>query len=308
MVWYAFENADEAAKRTRELLLPFDWRLWARIAVMALFVGGFTAPSFGSGDIGGFDGGLQQFDPGASLNPQFWTGSIPEAVLLMILAGFAVVSIFGVLRSVFGFVFYQSLMDNEVRIRSNFRKHLWKGFKLFVFELSALLVLFSIGLALFLPIYLSPVFILIAVLAGLPLLLVSGVFFQFTTDFIPLFMIENDQGVLESWKDLYSLALDEWRQLGLYFIVKLVLGAVIEIVIASVSFLMLLLMVVPVGAVSFLLYLVFKPLALIPVVVAALTLVFIVLYFLRGPATTFLRYYSLLVYDDVTQEESVLNS
>jgi hypothetical protein len=155
------------------------------------------------------------------------------------------------------------------------------------------------------PIAVSPFFFIATFLLGIPLVIVAVIFFQFTTDFIPLYMIENDQGVIASWRQLYNAIIDEWRQLGLYLVVKIALGLMAQIAIGTAALLLGLLLIIPVGVPVFILYLVFPPLAIVAGLIGFVAWILGILYFLNGPATTFFRYYSLLVYNDITQVEEV---
>ncbi|WEL23157.1 DUF7544 domain-containing protein [Candidatus Nanohalovita haloferacivicina] len=324
MGWYALEEVEEAAKRTRELLLPFDWRLWARIAIMAFFVGGFTFPGFGGNYAGSPDSGMHDQDMAA--NTDFGLANIDgpglpdmrvelanvdglgltNIVLLGIIFGVLGIGLlFGVLRSVFGFVYYQSLLDDDVRIRSNFVKHFFKGLKLFVFEVSAVFAFLAIGGLLVLPVFVNPFFAIFTILFAIPLIMAAAVFFQLTTDFIPLLMIDSDRGVMASWAKLYDMIVDEWRQVGLYVIAKVVLGVLFQIAVASAGLLLGLLLILPIGLVALVFYWIAQPLAIVAAVAGIILWLASVIYFLNGPATTFFRYYSILVYDDLTQEEAV---
>ena len=311
MSWYALEEIEEAAKRTRELLLPFDWRLWAKIAVMAFFVGGASFP----GMIPGTGGAGPEPGQGHGMGVHADMGhvsmqSVSDAgfgafALLVAAAVIGVVLVFGVLKAVFEFVYYQSLIDDNVRIRRNFVEHFTKGLRLFVFEIVSVILFLILFVVLIAPVAVSPLFLIATVLLGIPLTILAIIFFQFTTDFIPLYMLEKDQGVIASWKQLYNAIIDEWRQLGLYLAVKLALGVMAQIAIGTAALLLGLLLIIPVGVPVFLLYLFFPPLAIVAGLIGLIAWILGILYFLNGPATTFFRYYSLMVYNDVTQVEEV---
>ena len=311
MSWYALQEIEEAAKRTRELLLPFDWKLWAKIAVMAFFVGGASFPGLipgtgGAGPEPGQSHGMGFHADIGHMNMQ----SVSDAgfgalALLFVVAVAGLVLVFGVLKAVFEFVYYQSLIDDTVRIRRNFVEHFTKGLRLFLFELGSAVIFLILFTALVAPIAVSPLFLIATFLLGIPLAILAIVFFQFTTDFIPLYMIEKNQGVIASWRQLYNAMLDEWRQLGLYLVVKIALGLMAQIAIGTAALLLGLLLIIPVGVPVFLLYLVFPPLAVVAGVIGFVAWILGILYFLNGPATTFFRYYSLLVYNDITQVEEV---
>lgn len=311
MSWYALEEIEEAAKRTRELLLPFNRKLWAKIAVMAFFVGGASFPGLipgtgGSGPEPGQGHGMGFHADMGHMSMQSVSDAGFGAFALMFAAAIiSLVLVFGVLKAVFEFVYYQSLIDDKVRIRRNFVEHFTKGLRLFLFELGSAVIFLILFAALIAPIAVSPLFLIATVLLGIPLALLAIVFFQFTTDFIPLYMIEKEQGVIKSWKQLYNTVIDEWRQLGLYLVVKIALGLMAQIAIGTAAILLGLLLIIPVGLPVFALYLVFPPLAIVAGLIGLIVWLLGILYFLNGPATTFFRYYSLLIYNDITQVEDV---
>ena len=312
MSWHALEEIEEAAKRTRELLLPFDWKLWAKIAVMAFFVGGASFPGLvpGTGGAGPEPGQSHGMGFHGDIGQSIGIQSVSDAgfgalALLFVVAVAGLVLVFGVLKAVFEFVYYQSLIDDNVRIRKNFVEHFTKGLRLFLFEIVSVIIFMILFVALIAPIAVSPLFFVATFLLGIPLVIVAVIFFQFTTDFIPLYMIENDQGVIASWRQLYNAIIDEWRQLGLYLVVKIALGLMAQIAIGTAALLLGLLLIIPVGVPVFILYLVFPPLAIVAGLIGFVAWILGILYFLNGPATTFFRYYSLLVYNDITQVEEV---
>lgn len=312
MSWYALEEIEEAAKRTRELLLPFDWKLWVKIAVMAFFVGGASFPGMipGMGGAGPEPGQGHGMGFHADLSNGMGMHSLIDVgvgafALIFAVVVISLVLVFGVLKAVFEFVYYQSLIDDNVRIRGNFVEHFTKGLRLFLFEIVTAIIFLILFAALIAPITVSPFFLIATILLGIPLAILAVVFFQFTTDFIPLYMIEKEQGVVKSWKQLYNTIIDEWRQLALYLVVKMALGVMAQIAIGTAALILGLLLIIPVGLALFVLYLVFPPLAIVAGLIGFIAWMLAILYFLNGPATTFFRYYSLLVYNDITQVEEV---
>lgn len=311
MVWHALIEIEEAAKKTRELILPFDWKLWAKIAVMAFFVGGASFPGFFTGgDISSEPG--QSFDPGTEMSGDVNFQSVGDLgvgafIIAVAAAVIGLVLVFGVLKAVFEFVYYQSLIDDDIRIRENFVEHFTNGLRLFIFEIASLLAFMTLFAVILLPIAISPLFLISAVILGIPMILLMIVFYQFTTDFIPLYMIEEGLGVIASWRKLYQAIIDEWRQLGLYIIVKIALGVMAQIAIGTGALLIGLLLIIPVGLPVFLLYLISPLLAVLAGLLGVVIWALAILYLLNGPATTFFRYYTLLVYNDLTQVENAEN-
>ncbi len=311
MGWHAVEAIDAAVTETKELLLPFDWWLWAKVAVIVFFVSGFNAPS-GEGVsalTGGTTGGehaLDQPHPEGGVSP---TGmvTVPTveavAVILAVLLG----AVFVILGAVFRFVFYQSLLDRRVRIRANVSRHFWNGIQLLagmaVLALVGLLTLVigvaagRIGVAV-----LHPVVILPVVLLVLPLLLLVVVALQLTREFVPLMMIDRRMNIFQAWKTLYPVVRREWRETAAYIVVRFLLGLGIGIVVGIASLLVLLVFIIPVIAIY---YAVGGITVLVGVFggVAALFWLVITLYAVRVPAETYLQYYTILVFQGIMSEQ-----
>lgn len=306
MSWYALEAIDEAVEETKELLLPFDAWMWAKLAVLVLFTSGFGIPSNlpmpDSGDRTQYSGydtspyGTEVLDSVDvpvtgmasavdSLGPAAYGAGL--LVLLLFIALMAV-------STIFVFVYYKSLLDKEVAIRRNFRAYLGEGLRLFVFYSGVLVTLLLFAVGALMIAQANPTAVLLAMLAAIPAFIVLVVFLQLTLQFIPLIMIDKDVALIPAWQIFYDKLQEEWKQIGLYVIGWFVLKFAVGILVMLAS-LPLLLVAIPVIVVVILLDLSQAAMIAIAVVgvVAALVLI---LYFLRVPAQTYLRYYTILVY------------
>ena len=304
MSWYAIEEIDNAVERTKGFLLPFNWKKWAQIAVIAFFAGAasFNMPT-GFGDIStDNDETVQDYD--GSFDDIGPTLGVSQAFIVFVAVLFAgLVAFFGIISKVFQFIYYQSLLDDNIKIVSDFKKHLYNGAKLFLFELAGIIA-FAVPIILLIAlIFVEPVLAVFTVLLGIPLFLVGVVFLQFTNEFIPLLVIEREQGILTSWSQMLDYIKDEWSQLGLYVIVRFFLGIAVQIIFGVMALMTLLIFAIPLGIVAVIFYLLMPILGLIAGIMGLIVWVLALFYFVNVPLGTFFKYYSILVYDDFTQVE-----
>lgn len=310
MTWYALDALDRAVEETKDLLFPFDWKLWAKLAVIVFFVSGVNMPNNmpslpgddTSSDMGEFS---DPTGPGLLSDSAAMTGfasAVPQsspvfAVVLLLL--FVVGIAFMVASSVFEFVYYRSLIDKEVVLRDNFMTHLEEGLRLFGFRIGVAIVLllgalplaamFTAG---------SQALMVTAVLIAIPVFLAFVLFMFLTSQFIPLVMMEHELSVIAAWRRFYGTLQDEWKQAGLYVVIWIVLNIAIAILIGFAS-LLLLLPLAPFAIAFFFLGLP-EAVGIIFVILGAVVWFVLSLYALRVPTQTYLRYYTLLVYNDLT--------
>ncbi|WP_232688529.1 DUF7544 domain-containing protein [Halobacterium zhouii] len=306
MSWYAVRALDEALSETRSMLLPFDLGVWVRLAFISLFAGLSTPQvpsmnwSFGPTD---FDGaGPGAFDPGAG-GVMAGESALVAAVLLFVAAVVVVGVLFLLVGAVMEFVLVSVLRSRAVRILRPFRAQVWNGVRLFGFRV----VVGVVGLVAFatvaVPAALAAVTAtplwLLALVVTIPLLVVVAVLaalaLEFTTAFVVPLMDEHDDGVFAGWRRLWPTLRAEWKQFGVYVLVKVVLlvgaGFVTGLAVAIVAVPLVLL----VGAVGYLGSLAVPNVAA-PVVVALVAATVVALVALAAvsvPIMTFLRYHSL---------------
>lgn len=310
MAWYAVEEIDEAIDQTKDLLFPFDLKTWAVLAVIVFFAGGsgFNAPSSfqDSSNYGNDYGsstntmGVQDALTGNPVTGLSHASTSDGALVLVALLVAAVVILFGWLSSVFTFVMYQSLLDKEPRVRGNFGDNTGRGARLFGFQLGLFVLLMLLLAVMFLPMGVNPLFGVFSVLLLLPVLVVFIIFMQFTREFIPLKMMETDQGVIASWKEFFPTLRAEWRQALVYVLVKLALGIAVGIISLIGALVLLVAFLIPFGILGMLFYLIAEWLVVIPLVVGALTWFVALLVLVQVPVQTFLYYYKILVFHDLT--------
>lgn len=314
MGWYALEEIQNALDDTKELLLPFNWKTWAKIAFIAVFLGGsglsnIPTPSGnyqeGGGETGtSYSAPMESFSQGQFVPEAITgmaTGTGQTAILLAALAIVVpLVLVLMLIGSVFKFVFYQSLMDKDVQIRKNVDRHFGKGLRFLGANLVILFfMLLGLG-AMTLMFVASPVVGALALIAALPVLILVGFALRLFNDFVPLKMMDEDSGVVEAVREFSNDVRKEWKQLAVYILVSIGLG--IGVGLFSIMGMMVigLLVLIPFAITGYLASLVAEALLAVVVIAGVLLWFGLVLYFVSGPVTTFIHYYVIRVYHRVT--------
>ncbi|SFG03521.1 hypothetical protein SAMN04488063_1209 [Halopelagius inordinatus] len=324
MSWNAVDALSDARTATESLLLPFDARTWAKLALVVFFVGTGTNASVttnGSGSASSGTGGSgvpfgSDVDLGA-FSPNEVLSALGGVSALRIAAGIALIFallfvLHSFLAAVFEFVFVVGVADRDVRIRGPFRSHLGDGARLFAFRLllgvaafslfavpvaAALLGAVSLGPELFLVVI--PVF-LVGVVVALLVALVLGL----TRDFVVPAMLVEDCGVLAGWRRVLPTMRAEWEEFALYVVVRFGLGILVGAVMAVALALVALVVAVPFVLLGGALFLAFSPLSgalsVGSVLLGAVVFLYVVALAVAGlfvsvPVAVYFRYYSLLL-------------
>lgn len=320
MSWYAVAALDDAFEATKALLAPVDARQWLALAVVVFFLGnggasGSSATAGGSAGTSA-DAPITAFGTDAPL-------AVAE-VLPVVLAAVAVAVVVGLLYALVGsvmeFVFVESLRRRRVRVRQYADQHLERALRLFGFRVALGLTVAvpAVGLALAtvsfadgeprLSVGLLAVAVPLVVLLGLAVALVDG----FTTDFVVPVMILKNVGVLAGWRRFWPALTGQWRQFGVYVLVRLGLLAAVGALAAVVGGVVGAVLVAPlvvVGAVA--VPALGGPAAVLSTPVAAAVVVLLLAYLAVltavlavafVPVETYLRYHSLLVLGDADAE------
>lgn len=309
MTWHAVEAIDEALEDTKDMLLPFDFGLWTKLAVIAVLTGGVGAPNFfmpgGYTDTGDTDYGTQNTSEmsmdGMDMNSLTGAAVAGDvAVSAFVLAAVAIVSMLAVLMfyvsSVFEFIYYQSLLEGDVKIIDYFGENTRRGLGYFgfrvVFGLAVLLsVLAAVALAL-----VNPLLIIFVILAGLPLLLLVAVFTTLVHDFALVDMLEQDTGIVDAIQKVVNEAVDEWKQFGMYVLLKFVIGAAVGMATVMFALFSLLFVALPFALLGIAASMIFEPLVVLVILAGILTWLALLLYVVTVPAKTFVYFYALNVY------------
>ncbi|WP_158056886.1 DUF7544 domain-containing protein [Halorussus halophilus] len=315
MSWYAVDAVGDAYDVTKQFLAPLDARQWLKLALVVFFLGG----------TGGTGGPSASFSSSSSSSttpanvPPFVS---PEELVPVVLAVAAVAFVLGLLYLAVGslleFVFVESLRRRRVKIRRDADQHFERGVQLFGFRvaLGLLVGIPALGVVLAVlsvagggPFRVS--LLTLAVLA--PLLVLLGFFVAlvdgFTTNFVVPTMIQRNAGVLDGWRTFWRTLREQWRQFGVYVLVRFVLSMAVGLLASIVGGVVGAVLFAPlavfgvvflpaVGGIEALfsnsLALAVAGLLLVGYVVTLLAVLAIVLV----PVQTYLRYHSLLVLGD----------
>ncbi|MFD1514595.1 DUF7544 domain-containing protein [Halomarina rubra] len=235
MALYALDDLDDAYAATRSFLLPFEWRRWLRLALVAFFVAGSTGTP--SSPFGGAGAGSDTGSGGEFSAAEFDAFVQTLEPLLPLLVGVAVLGVllalvFGFVGAVMEFVLVESLREDRVAVRLFFARYAGAGARLFGFRLvlgflgllgAALVFGLTVGplvvgadpvVPLLTLVVLGPLFVLYALALGV----VAG----FTTVFVVPVMLLEDRGVLAAWRRLWPTVRDQWRQFVVYALVVVV--------------------------------------------------------------------------------------
>lgn len=322
MSWYALEKIEDALNETKDFLTPFDFGLWTRLAVLVLLLGGgfnnmpsgnYPSQGSGGGDFATNSMSLAGSDMTASMHNglmsqgDMMTGAFTEGTGLgLALVGLvAVLALaFAVLSSIARFVFFQSVMNKEVSLRSMFKSNFTNGLQLIGFNI-LVAVIASIPL---IPYLLGLTFESVA--GGL--LLVVAVFYwvavliatAFVNDFgLPL-MISERINILDATKRALGAVNREKGQAAIYFLTKLGIGIVLGILSLVALLVVFLGLLIPFGILGMIAYVLSPAAAGIVLVLGLLTFGVLSLY-IQVPIETYRHYFYLLNLEEFEEVELV---
>jgi hypothetical protein len=248
----------------RQLMQPFRFWQWTRLAVVGLLAGemgsgGFNLPSnfnFPRQDGSGRHFLAQEF-------PKIDPAILGTLIAVMIVAGLVFLIVMTYVSSVMRFVLFDSVLAKECHIRDGWSRRQGPAWKLFLWHLGLMAVAAMVALVLvgvpaafaFAMGWLSPPkdHVLPLVLGGI---VVFGLMFLFfialavvgvlTKDFVVPQMALENMGALEGWRRLWPMIQLEKGGYAIYIGMKIVMAMGAGIVIAIVSVILALLFAVPV--------------------------------------------------------------
>lgn len=209
---------------------------------------GSGAPAAGDGPVPGSDFGGVGTGP---TDPGVVPGVEGSAELAVILGTVAVVLLivlaFAIVGAVMEFVLLDALRTNEVHLRRYLRTRFGKGVRLFAFRFGiGLLLVLAIGVLVVAGVLLAdggtglgPDAILGVLAVGVPLIVVLAaivaVVLGLTTEFVAPVMVSEDVGVLAGWRRFWPTLTTQWKQYGLYLVLRLILAIAVGIAAALVT-------------------------------------------------------------------------
>ena len=296
--WYAVEEIDKSIDDTKELLLPFDLNTWLKMAVIVIFTGGFISgvPATGPSDIdyqfedADFNQGIGDIDewPDQSFSD--------SAVLLILGAVGGVFLLFSYISSVFQFIFFQSVNEKRPRILSGFKNNWLNGLKYFIYRI--LMAGIGIATALFLIIGIETGS-LSAVLAAFTLMIPVWILMYLISFTINNFtvprMSTTDSGFIESTKLAFTGFRDEWKQAGVFILVKIALGIAVITVSGIINLIAVLSIGLPLAFIAIIAYSIL-PVLVIPPLILGLIMLMLISLAVAVPLRTYIVQYVLNTY------------
>lgn len=314
--YFAFSKIDSALDKTKAILWPFNLGIWLRLALISFFAGGITA-------INPFQFTGDPSDMGEFNTAMPGMGGFPDLTLILLIV-FAVVIIaliFGYISAVFQFIFVDCLRTKEFRIRHYFSERAGKGARLFGFDLALSILLIAIIAIVMIALIagimgaasgaMNIIFFFTMMLAIIIIAIPIALLFMLTIDFVVPIMIAKNCGVIEGWKECWSVMGRGWLQVIIYIIMKFILSIVIMIIMVIIAVIAAIIIAVP-FLLAFLATIglssgtIFSPVAIILLIACIIILIPIVL-IISVPFVTYIRMYSLEVLGGIAPEYSMTN-
>jgi hypothetical protein len=253
----------------RQLLQPFRFGQWARLALVGLLAGELSS---GGCKTHNFSNLNVPHHPGTEhlLTPSFG-GADPVLVAALIAVVVVAAFVLGILlmyvSSVMRFILFDSVLAKECHITEGWIRRQAPGFRYFLWKLLYLLATFGVltvlvglplGLAYALGLLNEPkqhVFALglggAAMLFALIIFVVGmAVIYVLTKDFVVPQMALENIGALEGWSRLWTMIKAEKGSYAGYIGMKIVLAIVFGIILGIVSFVVVLVILIPAAAVA----------------------------------------------------------
>ncbi|WP_137286836.1 DUF7544 domain-containing protein [Halorussus salinisoli] len=323
MPWYAVEALDDAFETTKSLLTPLDARQWLKLTLVVFFLGnvGGGGSSGTAGSSSGTPAGGPPGPTGVEMDFPFTFGEVLPVVVAVVAVALVVGLLYGLVGSVMEFVFVESLRRQRVRIRPYVDQHFGQALGLFAFRvaLGLLVVVPVLGLVASVVSFASGelqfsaglfvVFVPLLVLLGIAVALVDG----FTTNFVVPVMILGNVGVLDGWRRFWPTLTGQWKQYGVYVLVRVGLALGVGLLASVVGGVFSAVLLAPLAVIGVLAVpalgglgaIVSNPIAIavavafllgyLVLLTAGLAVVFV-------PIQTYLRYHALLVLGDTESE------
>lgn len=316
MNWNAFNLVSSAIKKTKERLLPFNFKEWVKLGIIAALSSG-TGRSFNSNYKGGGSG--KKFDI-ESLQPvrdfigkYWWQGG------LIFLPIFLILTLLSYIGSVFSFIFIESLINKKAKF--TFRKNHDNGLALFLFKFTISIITMIVIAALASPyIYhfmkansivqsVGLAYIILSILAVVLYFIALFILFLFLYDFAVPYMYVKKIPTLFALKTVWKDVLKNKVSTLIYIFANIVLSIAIAILGFFIVIATLLVFLLPTAilfAISLLLYKVASTtftITLLAIIFGGLLLTAFIfmLIILFLPFSVFIRYFELLNFEKLTK-------
>lgn len=289
MGFEAVEALDRATDETKKSLEPFDFVLWTKLALVVILAG------LGTSTLGNMADVFEFLDMGAQ-------GGLSLGVLAV--AGFISLTIsivFLYVRSLFTFVFYESLISKEVTLIEYMRDFSRTSLGYFGFLVSVFVLTIALTLPAVLVTYNSYLMMVGVLLGGLFLLAVY-VLNIFARDLVVPRMIDKELGFVEAFKEVYSVVREQLADFGVYVVITTVLSLIFAIVVGIAALSMALVLLLVASPVLIVSYLISPFLLILPILLLLVLWIYLIL-LVRVPFYTYLFDYALNYYEGILDSE-----
>lgn len=254
-VTFAFEHTK------RQLLQPFRFGQWARLAIVGLLAG-----ELGSGGFNFHSGFPHSTRPSHHFLQQGWPAVDPAIlgglIAVLTITGFVFLIVMLYINSVMRFVLFDSVVAKECHIRQGWSRRQNPGWKLFLWQLALMLATlgglavvvgipaaFAFGMGWFhpasehvLPLVLFGIVVFFVLILFIVMIAVVHVL---TKDFVVPQMALENIGAIEGWRRLWPMLRTEKGPYAGYVGLKIVLAIAAGILIGIASLILGLMVAVP---------------------------------------------------------------
>jgi len=256
MSWHSIDAIDAAIKRTKKALIePFDFWKWIKLGIISILIGnGGIENGSNFGDFNQRYAEEEKAGPstGEIINQisQFWQ-QYQTYILIGLTFIILVILLFGLISSIMEFVLVESLVTNVVKVRAYFRKYFRVGFNLFVIQTILGIFFLSLFILAMVPI-LVPLLespgaitfgnILMAIFWGIFVLVIIAIFSLILSSFINLsipLVMYGGTGIIEALKIILGKFKADWKQIIVYWVMRIILGLAAGIIVGIVALILL---------------------------------------------------------------------
>ncbi|QGA80174.1 DUF7544 domain-containing protein [Candidatus Nanohalobium constans] len=256
MGFHSVEAIEDAVERTKDIVLPFDLLTWTKLAVIILFLGGAGFSTFFFNfpftTFTGFEESSTSIQSPTGFESAFQaqTGS-PELVMPALGIGMFVISVaaIGLIiamypNSLAEFVMFGSVESRDVQLRDNISSYFVDAVKYSLFKAVYGLLVVGLLIAWLGSFAVQPIIGLLLTAVFIPLMILVMVFGVLVHDFVLLKIIRGQKGFIEAVQSVFRTVRVEWREVGVYIVVRVVISWAVGLmsltVIGSVSLLFIL--------------------------------------------------------------------
>ena len=265
----AIDVIGPAFEHTRQQLLqPFRFGQWARLALLGLATGELTAGGSSNGGLRSLASMPSRFPhPSQNLvDPKDIFRGLDPAILgmmvaVLVMGGIILFVVWTYMASVSRFVLFESVLRKRAELSRGWARWHRQGMRFFGWNLAMAIVSMAVGIVLLIPLFVPLVaaarsghFDPSILLAFLPWLLVLAVFgflmiliAVLAKDFVVPIMAVEDVGVIEGWRRLLAMMTEAKGSYAAYVGTKVVLSISASVVFGIFSGILAFLLLLPVA-------------------------------------------------------------